>query len=57
MRRVRRRDGRVAPTCSLHSEVEQAPVHDLSAFSHEDLETVRRIAQRAVLNMGPGSQR
>ena len=38
----------------LHAEVEQAPVYDLSAFSPEDLETARRIAQRAVLNMGPG---
>ncbi len=40
----------------LHAEVEQAPVYDLSAFSPEDLQTVRRIAQRAVLNMGPGRQ-
>ena len=41
----------------LHAEVEQAPVYDLSAFSPEDLETVRRIAQRAVLKMGPGPRR
>lgn len=36
----------------LHAEVDQAPRYDLSSIPPEDLETVRRIAQRAVLKMG-----
>ncbi len=40
----------------LHAEVEQAPVYDLSAIPPEDLEAMRKLAQRAAINMGPGRQ-
>ena len=36
----------------LHAEVEQALVYALSGIPPEDLEAMRKLAQRAVLNMG-----